>query len=117
MNKFILAKINFKLQIILLNNLINLNENYRNFSFKKLFEEEISGPRGPKYQMQGTLGQLSRKRIAFSFDHVRRQKANEEKAMSSLAVEKASSVTGYCYFKLHAVVCSFRVLFVTGCTH
>lgn len=36
--------------------------------------------------------------------------------MSSLAVEKASSVTGYCYSRLHAVavVCSSRVLFVAG---
>lgn len=39
--------------------------------------------------------------------------------MSSLAVEKASSVTAYCYFRLHtvAVVCSARVLFVPDSTH
>lgn len=53
------------------------------------------------------------RRIAFSFDRARREGANEE-AMSSLIVEKAPSVTGYCYSKLHAVavVCSSRVLSV-----
>lgn len=67
--------------------------------------------------MNGELQRLSRKRIAFSFDDRVHGQETDEEAMSSLAVEKASSVTGYCYSRLCAVVCSSRVLFVNGKRH